>query len=31
MMRLAPFYPDLYMAPPVQVHSTWTTECRRYA
>ncbi len=23
--------PDLYMAPPVQVHSTWTTECRRYA
>jgi hypothetical protein len=29
MMRL--LYPDLYMAPPVQVHRTWTTECRRYA
>ena len=29
MMRL--LHPDLYMAPPVQVHSTWTTECRRYA
>ncbi len=30
MMRLA-LHSDLYMAPPVQVHSTWTTECRRYA
>jgi hypothetical protein len=31
LLMLSLLHPDLYMAPPVQVHSTWTTECRRYA
>jgi hypothetical protein len=30
LLMMSLLHPDLYMAPPVQVQSTWTTECRRY-